>query len=288
MIKKFKIIFEKKLDWEYDESKKIAFFTRCKAWMEEFRIIGFKMADTLNNMESNKKKKNSFKEVYAKLLIIDAMYADKKYENLDLEELVFITNLKFKERIEKAYEVIYVENIYIESHDLAGTSFWDNATKDNIKDHIIAVDGSFSTKNNKVGIGFVMRENDGDEVEKYYACYEGKFDKYKHITGEFFATILSIETAIGKGWDQVNLVYDYLGIGKLIDDEWRANTALTAWFKRNIKKLQKKIKIYTYKVKSHVGDIWNERADKLAKYGCERIGSCDGIELVLENWLKTH
>ena len=288
MLKNFKIKFGKELDWVYEESKKIAFFTKCKAWMEEFRKISFEMADYLYKIETNKKKKNSFKEVYAKLLILDAIYADKKYEGLDVEELVFITNLKFKERIEKAYEVIYVESLYIESHDLAGTSFWDNASKEHIKNHIISVDGSFSTKNNKVGIGFAMRENEEDEVENYYACYEGKYDKYKHITGEFFATILSIETAIAKGWNEVNLIYDYLGIGKLIEDDWRANTALTAWFKRNIKKLQKKIEIYTYKVRSHVGDIWNERADKLAKYGCERVGKCDGIELKLDNWLKTH
>lgn len=64
---------------------------------------------------------------------------------------------------------------------------------------------------------------------------------------------------------EVYIYYDYNGIGKWGDDEWKANLPLTQKYKKFVAEARKKMKITFIKVAAHTGDKYNEMADRLAK-----------------------
>lgn len=68
--------------------------------------------------------------------------------------------------------------------------------------------------------------------------------------------------------EEITIRYDYEGIQKWADGEWRANKALTRDYAREIDYYRDTLKINFEKVKAHSGDIWNEAADRLAKSAC--------------------
>lgn len=144
-------------------------------------------------------------------------------------------------------------------------------------DKVIAfVDGSY--KNNlenkhpeKYGYGAVILTKSEGEVLKNY-LYNSSFDTegltLKNVAGELLATEETIKWVVKmEKFNKVHIYYDYEGIEKWINGEWKARKKITQDYVDFIK--AQSIKIEFTKVKAHNGIEYNETADKLAKNSLE-------------------
>lgn len=75
----------------------------------------------------------------------------------------------------------------------------------------------------------------------------------------------AVQWAIKNGYHNLELRYDYEGIEKWAQGEWKAKNTLTQKYANFMKSKSDILKISYQKVKAHSGDHYNEEADKLAK-----------------------
>ena len=71
--------------------------------------------------------------------------------------------------------------------------------------------------------------------------------------------------ALVNGYEIIEIRYDYEGIEKWATNAWKANNTLTKKYAEFMRRKQTQIRISFRKVKSHSGDYYNEKVDKLAK-----------------------
>lgn len=123
-------------------------------------------------------------------------------------------------------------------------------------------DGSFDKELNISSYGIVYIDCHGNEVTK------GGFleDSYgsMNITGEIEAVIETINRAIYFKYNRVRIFYDYNGIGKWANKEFKAKTHVAIRFVSFLEEVKDKIKIDFIHVKGHSGIKYNELADTLA------------------------
>lgn len=126
------------------------------------------------------------------------------------------------------------------------------------------VDGSYKKGTLEYGYGGVIILNDG-EIEFSKKGKDKEVLKSRNVTGELFASVFAISEAIRLKKKKITIFYDYEGISSWADGKWKCNIPLTIGYKEKIDSLRKEIEICFVKVKAHSGDIYNERADFLAK-----------------------
>jgi len=126
----------------------------------------------------------------------------------------------------------------------------------------IYVDGSYTTKNPEfAGWGFVAVKSNN-----VVAKYNGKIKAtMRNVTGEIVAVIHALNWAYKNGYKDIEILYDYQGIGAWIDGSWKAKNEYTQKYVQSVKNAQKVMNISFAKVKGHSGVKFNEVADKLAK-----------------------
>ena len=74
-----------------------------------------------------------------------------------------------------------------------------------------------------------------------------------------------MEFAKNNGYMQVCIYYDYEGIEKWANGSWKANKIKTQEYQKKVIQYRESMDIVFVKVLAHSGDVYNERADKLAK-----------------------
>jgi ribonuclease HI len=138
-----------------------------------------------------------------------------------------------------------------------------NTTINNQLEHQIYVDGSML--NESVGYGVVILKN-GEVLKEIHGTVPDPYVQgTNQIAGELFAVRKAIEWCRLNSVSEVSIFYDCEGIRKWAVGEWRTKHPLTqeyAEFVRN-----SGIMIDWHKVDSHTGDVWNDKADELAKAG---------------------
>ena len=94
-----------------------------------------------------------------------------------------------------------------------------------------------------------------------------QFAASRNIAGEILAVVLVVE-ACKKISDLEELViyYDYAGIECWAKGLWKANTLIARTYQHSISDLP--FRLSFRKVKAHSGNVYNERADSLAKAAC--------------------
>jgi ribonuclease HI len=138
-----------------------------------------------------------------------------------------------------------------------------------MKKMVCYVDGSWKPSYpTKVGSAVIIVED--DKVEELSFCkVDEELAKQRNIGGELRASMVAIKTAIDRGYDKVQIFYDYEGIEKWCIGVWRCKNKYTKAYKEFCQEMMKYIDIEFVKVDAHTGDKYNEMADYWAKKSLE-------------------
>ena len=87
----------------------------------------------------------------------------------------------------------------------------------------------------------------------------------RNVAGEMLGAMYAVQWAINNGYHDLEIHYDYEGIEKWAQGEWRTKNVLTKKYADFMKEKSGILKISYQKVKAHSGNHYNEEVDKLAK-----------------------
>lgn len=130
---------------------------------------------------------------------------------------------------------------------------------------IAYVDGSFNVKTSEYGYGCVLIDGQTVIKELYGKGNKEEYVSMRNVSGEIIGSEVAIRYAIDHGYPTVFVYYDYEGIEKWANKMWKANKPGTIRYVQFIEESRKHIDIGFIKVMAHTGDLYNERADALAK-----------------------
>lgn len=144
----------------------------------------------------------------------------------------------------------------------------------------VATDGSFGDNDGKTHGGIVFMTSDMKVLSTAHVETSiPEFVSMRNVGGEVLAAwsaILAVASKVKKlneevGLEsyQMDLVYDYEGVGKWINGQWQCKKNATRWYKEAVTKLLESVpnlKLNLIWVKGHQNHISNEWADKVAAY----------------------
>lgn len=136
-------------------------------------------------------------------------------------------------------------------------------------DIVIYVDGSF--RDDVYSYGFVVVDVVKD-IELYEQKGRGTDEeaaKLRNVSGEMKGAMEAIAYCLSNGIKEATICYDYSGIEMWALGLWKRNNVYTQGYYDFFQSKKDRLSIYFKKVKGHSGDIWNDRADILAKEGLE-------------------
>lgn len=140
-----------------------------------------------------------------------------------------------------------------------------NNTPVDFKAEITAyIDGSYNDKQKFYSYACIIF--DGNK-KLTFAAAENDLEiiDQRNVAGEIKAAIQAIEYALSKDARSIEIFYDYAGIEKWANKEWKAKNAFTQSYTEFIQRVSPEIKIVFSKVKSHSGNKFNDEVDLLAK-----------------------
>lgn len=128
------------------------------------------------------------------------------------------------------------------------------------------VDGSFDATKQIYGYGaYVFAPQNTKPVE---LCGKGQNEKYlelHNVAGEILGVLNAVDWSWKNGFSKIAIFYDYDGIGKWANGEWKANKTLSQYYKTYIEEKRELLQIDFIKVSGHSNNAYNDRADALAK-----------------------
>ncbi|MCD7892339.1 MAG: ribonuclease H family protein [Erysipelotrichaceae bacterium] len=130
---------------------------------------------------------------------------------------------------------------------------------------IAYVDGSYNNKTKEYGYGCVLLKNQ-QVLESFYG--KGNHPNYvsmRNVAGEIAGAQVAVNYALDNHYTHIWIYYDYEGIEKWANGNWKANKVGTKAYQQFIKDSRSVIDIDFVKVLAHSGDQYNDEADKLAK-----------------------
>jgi len=247
-----------------------------------FKIFYMKMDEYLKNIREVVTQDKDLNRDFIKLnVILEYISSNDIWKNKGIKDLLYILNLRLSLN---DYISNTCANIILEDSN----EYYEEVSSipDDL-DHVISVDGSYNDKLKKIGAGMYVRyyENNVSKEDFLYSTINSNYEG-RNVVGEAFACIKALEIAIDKGWKQVNIVFDYIGLAYWHLNIWSCNTKLAIAYKHAIKDLSKKICINWLKVKSHTSIKVNEYADMLAKVGALVMSSnYNHLEVDQSKWL---
>jgi len=130
---------------------------------------------------------------------------------------------------------------------------------------IAYVDGSYNIKTKEYGYGCVLIKGQQILEQFYDKGHDEEYASMRNVAGEILGSEVAIRYAIDHGYSMICIYYDYEGIEKWANKEWKANKTGTKAYQAFIAESQSLIHISFMKVLAHSGDVYNEIADSLAK-----------------------
>lgn len=126
------------------------------------------------------------------------------------------------------------------------------------------VDGSYNKETEEFSYGVVMFHN-GNEIHFSQKVEDTELAKMHNVAGEIKGAECAMRYAVENGCRTLAIYHDYEGIAKWCAGTWKANKQGTKEYKAYFDSIKDKLKITFIKVKGHSGDIYNDKADELAK-----------------------
>lgn len=133
-------------------------------------------------------------------------------------------------------------------------------------DVLLYTDGSYSSKRDAIGWGYVVVAN-GESLRYRYGRNTDKYKDSRQIAGEATAVLQGLDWCISQGYQSVTVCHDLEHISNWISGTYKATTIISNAYVNYMKEKMAAIDVHFRKVKSHSGDKWNEMADSLAKQG---------------------
>lgn len=126
-------------------------------------------------------------------------------------------------------------------------------------------DGSYEDTKKYYGSGVYLFLPDGRTKEISIKGNNPKFVNERNIAGEVIAVFNAVDWVLSNGYDKLTIFYDLQGIGEWASGNWRTNTNCSQFFQKFILDKKDVLDIEFQKVKGHSNNIYNNKADKLAK-----------------------
>lgn len=126
-------------------------------------------------------------------------------------------------------------------------------------------DGSYDDKKAYYGSGVYLFLPDGTNKEISIKGNNPNFVNERNIAGEVIAVFNAVDWALSNGYDKLTIFYDLQGIGEWACGNWKTNTNCSQFFKKFILDKKDILDIEFQKVKGHSNNIYNNKADNLAK-----------------------
>ena len=133
---------------------------------------------------------------------------------------------------------------------------------------IAFVDGSYDVTQEKSAFGAIIFSHGGNRDVLYKAFTKQlgeEFISLRNVAAELEAVKESINWAIQYDKSKISIYYDYEGIEKWADGQWKANKAITKEYVRFIQEKRALLQIEFIKVPAHSGVQFNEEVDAIAK-----------------------
>lgn len=146
----------------------------------------------------------------------------------------------------------------------------ENLSVEDIQGSYAYIDGSYNAERAVYGSGAILVKGQ-ERIEFKKAGDDPEYIKLHNVAGEIEAVKLVLTYAVKNNIKEITLVYDYTGIEKWAEKEWKANKEYTKEYVKFVDEIRKYIKVNFVKVTAHSGVELNERADKLAKEAIEQF-----------------
>ena len=128
-------------------------------------------------------------------------------------------------------------------------------------------DGSYNVKTGEYGCGVVFF-CEGERTEISRKGEDEELASMRNVAGEILGAELAMREAVRRGVGKLTIFHDYQGIASWCLGEWKTNKEGTIAYKQYYDSLKGQMDISFQKVKGHSGDVWNDRADELARAAC--------------------
>lgn len=149
--------------------------------------------------------------------------------------------------------------------DFINTGHWDCTRED--AEVIAYVDGSFNDTNQTYGWGVVILVN-GSEIPLSGCGNDPEVATMNNVAGEIIASMKAMKFCLDNGYKSLFIVHDYEGTAKFCSREFEADRKHTKLYTDYYDRVKTKLAIGFEWVKGHSKNIYNEKADRLAKQGC--------------------
>ena len=137
------------------------------------------------------------------------------------------------------------------------------------ENEIIAfVDGSYDVAQEKSAFGAIIFSHGGNRDILYKAFTKQlgeEFISLRNVAAELEAVKESVNWAVQYKKSKISIYYDYEGIEKWADGQWKANKAITKGYAHFIQEKRALLQVEFIKVPAHSGIEFNEEVDTIAK-----------------------
>ncbi len=179
----------------------------------------------------------------------------------------------------KGFATIEEAKRYLEGE---GESALSDAPSDNtniMTDRLIAyVDGSYDDGLKKYAFGCVFLTPSGDIIKKSGNGENPASLAIRNVAGEMLGAMYAVRWAIANHYPEIEIRYDYEGIEKWVEGEWKAKNELTVKYAGAMNEWKDSIRIVFSKVAAHSNNKYNDMADELAKTALTEGNGIPGIK----------
>ena len=126
------------------------------------------------------------------------------------------------------------------------------------------VDGSYDDTTKSYSYGMVMMHGE-DELHFFEKFEKDDMSDMRNVAGEIEGSMAAMKYCIENGIKSISIFYDYEGIQKWCNGDWKAKKEGTKRYVEFYKDASKFVDVDFIKVKGHSGDKYNDLADELAK-----------------------
>lgn len=126
------------------------------------------------------------------------------------------------------------------------------------------VDGSYDRATHMFSCGAVFFYN-GEKKQFSQKFSDPDLADMRNVAGEIMGAVSVIAYALQEKIPALEIYYDYEGVAKWAQGEWKTNKEGTKAYAQYCREASKSLRLSFIKVKGHSGDRYNDEADLLAK-----------------------